>query len=600
MNIQRFHFFQQNRIACLMVLPVALVLLGPLLLLGQDGIVAIHDNLDWLPLYRMFRDDGLFFVWDAPTRFMDGLSTLYCWEADYSYQSLLFLLFPLFEAYVVLKVSMVVMAFCTMLLLLHRLVVPPNWIAVGVALCYAALPLLPVWTPALASLPLAPLLFLRYAARERFTPEVFWIILLPFFSSFSVIGMFLIGLWAAATLLLWGIRRRWNVNLAAGWILLTAGYVLVDLKLFYLMLVVREPVNRALIPPQGHFFQCLWDAFAIGLEHADGHAMPLVLPLTAAVLFTGLVMRHRQRRNETATFPSPSAIKLSLNAARFRLLVWCAVAILGIGVVAACGSCGAVQRLTAPILPMLNGFNWARILVFQLPLYYLGFALALSFLSDQNGRWKKAGRILAICMLGGQLCWILFSDTLYNDSLKNWRYIRHLFSGHVEDSEVTWREFFSTPLFQKIQNDLDYQGEKVMAFGFHPSVLVYNGFNCIDGYNSLHSQAAMQKFRRLIAPTLNTNPSLQQYFDAWGGRFYLYNPWLTWIPTKKHEYRPVELAIDRNVLIHEYGARYLLSRVPVLNARQLGLELLGLYEMEGCLYRILVYRIPTGPAAKSE
>ena len=139
-----------------------------------------------------------------------------------------------------------------------------------------------------------------------------------------------------------------------------------------------------------------------------------------------------------------------------------------------------------------------------------------------------------------------------------------------------------------------------MAFGFHPSVLVYNGFNCIDGYNSLHSQAAMQKFRRLIAPTLNTNPSLQQYFDAWGGRFYLYNPWLTWIPTKKHEYRPVELAIDRNVLIHEYGARYLLSRVPVLNARPLGLELLGLYEMEGCLYRILVYRIPTGPAAKSE
>ena len=32
-------------------------------------------------------------------------------------------------------------------------------------------------------------------------------------------------------------------------------------------------------------------------------------------------MRHRQRRNETATFPSPSAIKLSLNAARFRLIL---------------------------------------------------------------------------------------------------------------------------------------------------------------------------------------------------------------------------------------------------------------------------------------
>ncbi len=575
---------------------VAMTVWGPLVLLGQDGLVAFHDNLDWLPLYRMFRDDGLFFVWDAPTRFMDGLSTLYCWEADYSYQSLLFLLFPLFEAYVILKISMALLAFCAMLLLIRRLAAPPDWIAVGAALCYAALPLLPVWTPALASLPLAPLLFLRYAARDRFTPEVFWVVLLPFFSSFSVVGIFLIGLWAAATIVLWGLRRKCNVNLAAGWLLLTAGYVLVDLKLFYLMLVVREPVNRALFRPQGDFLQCLWDAFATGLEHADGRGMPLLLPLTLLVLLAGLIVRCHRSRNGAAPPSVPAEADFSRkNAARFRLLIWCAAAILGIGVIAACGSCGVIQCLTAPVLPMLDGFNWARILVFQLPLYYLGFALALTVLSDGKGRWRKTGRILAIFMLVGQLCWILFSAAPYNDTAGNWRFLKHLYGDEVADSEVTWREFFSEPLFTAIRRDIGYRGEPAAAFGFHPSVLVYNGFRCIDGYNSLHPQAAMNKFRRLIAPTLNANPDLREYFDAWGGRFYLYNPWLTWIPTRKHEYRPVELAVDREVLIREYGTRYLLSRVPVLNARQLGLELLGIYEMKGCLYRILVYRIPARP-----
>lgn len=54
----------------------------------------------------------------------------------------------------------------------------------------------------------------------------------------------------------------------------------------------------------------------------------------------------------------------------------------------------------------------------------------------------------------------------------------------INKGEITYAEFFDTSLFEEIKKDIGYNGEKVVAFGFHPSVLIYNGFTTIDGYSS--------------------------------------------------------------------------------------------------------------------
>jgi hypothetical protein len=87
-------------------------------------------------------------------------------------------------------------------------------------------------------------------------------------------------------------------------------------------------------------------------------------------------------------------------------------------------------------------------------------------------------------------------------------------------------------LFEEIKKDITYSNERVVAFGYHPSVLMYNGFNCIDEYNNAYPLSYMKKFRTLIAPELENNQKDREYYDSWGSRMYLYNSELNSEPTK--------------------------------------------------------------------
>ena len=67
---------------------------------------------------------------------------------------------------------------------------------------------------------------------------------------------------------------------------------------------------------------------------------------------------------------------------------------------------------------------------------------------------------------------------------------------------LSYREFYSTKLFEKIKREIGYNGEWSVAFGMHPRVLQYNGISTLDGYSSYYPQAYKEQFRKLIAPDL--------------------------------------------------------------------------------------------------
>jgi hypothetical protein len=194
--------------------------------------------------------------------------------------------------------------------------------------------------------------------------------------------------------------------------------------------------------------------------------------------------------------------------------------------------------------------------------------------------------------------YVLASPVLYNDSVKTWfnelfikTGIAGKFTSRSFDSFISYKEFYAEDLFDTIKEDIGYSDERVVAFGYHPAVLMYNGFNCIDGYNNAYPLSYMQKFRRLIAPELEINKTAREYYDSWGGRMYLYSSELSYEPTRNKATTPVKLNIDMNVFKEDFNGRYILARAEISNADELGLSLVKKYDNEQGIYTIYVYAL---------
>ena len=119
---------------------------------------------------------------------------------------------------------------------------------------------------------------------------------------------------------------------------------------------------------------------------------------------------------------------------------------------------------------------------------------------------------------------------------------------------------------------------------------MYNGFNCIDGYNSAYPLSYMQKFRTLIAPELEVNEWAREYYDGWGGRMYLFNSELGYGPTRDKDTLPVNLNIDMEVFRNDFDGVYILSRAEISNSDALGLDLVRRYYDEESIYTIYLYQ----------
>jgi hypothetical protein len=118
---------------------------------------------------------------------------------------------------------------------------------------------------------------------------------------------------------------------------------------------------------------------------------------------------------------------------------------------------------------------------------------------------------------------------------------------------------------------------------------MYNGFNCIDGYNNAYPLSYMRKFRALIAPELEINEKIREYYDTWGGRMYLYNSELSFGPTRNKNTVPVKLNIDMDVFKNDFNGKYILSRAKIANADELGLQFINKFDNDKSIYTIYVY-----------
>jgi hypothetical protein len=240
----------------------------PFILFGKNSIITIHDNLDMLPAWlKMFHDNDLLFKFDAPTKGFSEMSTLYYGHINFSFQSLLFYFFDDFIAYIICYYCSVIFGFFSMFFFLRRCYSIPSPLIFLVPVCYAVLPVVPVISIGVSTLPFIVFIFFVFLKRNTFSWKALLLFFFPFFSSFTMVGIFILGFWFVGFFVASVKNKRLNINLLVGFVFLCIGYITVDLKLFYAMFIAKEPLNRVAFNLHPSSFVSMLKTFLVSLKN---------------------------------------------------------------------------------------------------------------------------------------------------------------------------------------------------------------------------------------------------------------------------------------------------------------------------------------------
>jgi len=552
----------EKKAAAIAALLIA-VYVSPLFLLGEDAHIRVHDNLDSnIAWYRVLVRSGEWFgAIDARIgQVMNGIPRN-AYGTEFSGIVALHAFLPPMTAYAVSQTVTRAFAFIGMYLLLgaHFVRDPDAWpIRVFVALAFALTPFWPSGMLSTLGHPLALWAFLNIRARRASWKEWLTLTLLPLYSSF-ILGffffLFAMGLlWLRDALM----RRDPNPVLLAAIAYMTALYLAVDFRLVHSLVLSDEPTSRnEFVSSRLSTWRCVrltFKNFVLGHHHVATVHTFVILPLTFIVLLWTLA---RPVRNGTErTF-------LTLTGINFLLSAWYAFWFHK-----------AWQPLKEAVA-LFNTFNFARFHFLRPLVIYLGFALGALIL----WRTGRRGRRFAAACLAAQIA-VLF---LFNEEIV-----------HRKLHAPSFREFYAEEQFAAIREAIGLPQDeyRVASIGLHPAVAQFNGFYTLDSYNNFYPLSYKRAFRPIIAAELAKNGKLRKYFDTWGGRCYIFVDELG----KKYDYRKNSKKRIRNLELdtdafRRLGGRYFFSAVPIDNAAENGLRLLGVFDHEDSAWRIYVYEV---------
>lgn len=550
---------------------------------GKGSIISVHDNLDlFVAQFQMLKNTGAFWKHGVEAPFLGGISRDVL-PSEFSLYSLLYMILPSYYAYVAGYLLKIVIGTFSMVLLARDLFKDqygeskPVIFLAGFA--YGILNVFPAFGIPFASVPLVVYL-LRKIYRS---PSAGWYLLLflyPLLSYFSYFGLFILGYLAIAFVILWIRDRKFPFRMILSLIVLSAGYILFEYRLFGTMLFGSEETIRSTMEAGsftgGEIVKTMVEGFRQGMFHAESIHTYLVMPV-CLLYFLFLNVSYIRKGNMKGIFHDGYNLLMVL-------LVFNSV-VYGIYYLE------PFRSLIEKIVPPLKGWQFNRTIFFNPFVWYLAFLVVLVRLYQKKKKWLC---VLTDLLAVAAVLLIVFSGTRYNDLYHTCVAKAYEILKGKESNDLSYGEFYSEELFAKAKEDIGYNGEWSAAYGFHPAILEYNGISTLDGYLGFYSQDYKDRFRKVIAPALSQNAASAEYFDTWGARAYLYSPTENSLVMAVRDYHVEDesLAIDVDAF-KALSGRYLFSRICISNAEEEGFTLIGTYTDESSPYTLYVYRTTT-------
>lgn len=588
---------------------------------GQNSYIAVHDNLDlFAAQYKMLKNTGTFFAHGAQVPYLGGINRDNL-PSEWALSTLLYVIFPMYTAYVLNYLLKVVIAVGSFYLLAKEIYekreVSTFWkpLAVLCGLAYGMLNVFPAFGIPFASIPLVIYILLKIQRAEDIKKALPWYAALfayPFVSYFSYFGLFLCGYLLLAFIIVSVVQKKVNTRLLTAIPVLSVGYVIFEYRLFGVMLFGSEETIRTTMAGTdftfGEVMREVWDVFRHSIFHAESLQHKLVLHICALffICLNGCyILKKKWKTAATEPFN------------------WMMVGIFFNAFIYGIYDFAPVRSLVETICPPLAGWQFNRTLFFNPFLWYAALFVVLERMVRlwENGRLcekvrprekseAKAGGTpekgsttkeplikkyamhgFAVAVVGMAMLFILLTDTRYNDLFHTCYNQALKIVKHKEPDSMNYREFYGEELFAEAMKDLHYDGEWAVAYGFHPAVLEYNNIKTLDGYLGFYAQSYKEAFRKIIAPALDRVEASRIYYDDWGARAYLYSG--TDVSTvsefKSFALTDYDLYIDPDAF-HALGGTYIFSRFQLTNEEALGMTKVGEYENETIPYKLYVYR----------
>lgn len=547
---------------------------------GENSIIAVHDNLDlFIPQFQMMKNTGSFWAHDVDVPFLGSISRDVL-PSEFSLYTMLYMVLPAYPAYVAGYLLKILIAVFSCILLAkdfcgdaYGRYKPLAWL---LGLAYGVLNVFPAFGIPFASIPLVVFLVRKiYKA-----PSVKWYIALflyPLLSYFSYFGLFILGYMAVAFLWLWIRDKKFPLRMLLAVLVLAAGSIACEYRLFGMMLFDDTVTIRSTIEagnyPAGEIIRTILEGFCKGMFHAESLHTYLVMPVCLIYFVYRNVSYIRNKNGKMIFHDVFNLLMLALvfNSVVYGIYYW-----------------EPFRRVIEMVCPPLTGWQFNRTIFFNPFIWYGAFFLVLIRLYDRE---EKRGRILANVLAVAAVLLIVLTGSRYNDLYHTcFDQAYRLVKGQPGDS-LSFKEFYSRELFEEAKEDIAYCGQWSAAYGFYPATLEYNGISTVDGYLGFYSQDYKEEFRKVVAPALERVEESREYFDSWGARAYLYSGTDLSIVNGSRNYQ----VSDRDIYIDidafkALGGRYIFSRIELANAQEAGLALAGAYTHESSPYTLYVYQ----------
>lgn len=555
---------------------------------GESSIISVHDNLDlFIAQFQMLKNTDSFFSHGADVPFLGGISRDNL-PSEFSLYTILFMLLPSYWAYITGYLLKIVIAVFSCVLLAKDFCgekyekYRPLVYMTGLA--YGILNVFPAFGIPFASIPLV-IWLLRRIYR---TPSWKWYAALffyPVLSYFSYFGLFILAYMAVSFIWLWIRDKKFPLRILIAVFVLSAGCIACEYRLFGVMLFGEAETIRSTMEAgsfgAGEIVSTIFEGFTKGMFHAESVHTCLVMPV-CLLYFLFLNVTYIRSKNSRGIFHD--IYNLLMLALVFNSIVY------GIYYFE------PFRKLIETICPPLTGWQFNRTIFFNPFIWYAAFFLVLKRMYDMDRKlWRYAANGLSVLAV----LVIVLAGTRYND-LYHTCYAKayELLKGK-QSNDLSYEEFYSTKLFKKAKEDLQYCGQWSAAYGFHPAVLEYNDISTVDGYLGFYEQYYKEDFRKVIAPALERVPESKEYFDTWGARAYLYSGTDLSIVAAVRDYQVTDHDIYIDIdAFKAIGGRYIFSRIELTNADEAGLTLAGVYTDESSPYILYVYQTASRYQAK--
>lgn len=555
---------------------VVLLSFVPAFLLGSGSAVILHDQLDGEVFTYILRarHPGA----SAFAEFMNGQASTSLMLASPG-TTLFYFLLPPFWAFLANEVFVALTAFTGMYLCLRQLV-RRRWIAWIVAVLFSLLPFYSVYGLSVMGQPLLVYACLRILKGKK--PWVSCVLAGVFglFSSLVLVGYADCLLLLAAAIAL-SFRRHPSVRWF--WLLLgilTCVYLVLNSNLLGQMLFsVGDITHKSeMVAQYDPAKACFQELLTQGMYHAEALHTDL-LPWCCAVL--------------GGVFIAYGWLSKSL-----RRRAWMLGSLLGMAVFIAgfyaFWRWKPVVEIRNDIGGFLTSFQADRFYWLYPCIWYLIFGFVLYFITVFFV--PKAHRVTKIaCGALTAVLLLTMGSTIFDHSGFKKNLVRLTEPETTASFEnVSWDEFFSPGLFEDIKGYIGREPSsyRVASVALYPSVPLYNGFYCIDGYSNNYNVDYKHAFREIIAPELEKSEELRTYYDNWGSRCYLFSSELgkNYFFTKDSSKVLEDLTLSHEGL-KNMGCDYILSGLQIGSPEQSGLVFLKSFENEESPYRIYLYQV---------